>query len=161
MRLTKEPIEPYNEPKRVLHSSSPKFELYFDYEEQKGQFLKELHDNTFSGSETKDANEHIERVLEEGKILEEAYYTQFRVPFPNEGRYKVAALGFYQRDNGNPLYQERRQTKEESLSKFMAESAKRHDENSYLIMEIRASTDAAIRNQRASIKALEIQIGKM
>nr|GEV95733.1 hypothetical protein [Tanacetum cinerariifolium] len=28
-------------------------------------------------------------------------------------------------------------------------------------MEIRASTDAAIRNQRASIKALEIQIGKM
>ncbi|GJW42196.1 hypothetical protein Tco_0070995 [Tanacetum coccineum] len=30
----------------------------------KGQFLKELRDNTFSGSEHKDANEHIEKVLE-------------------------------------------------------------------------------------------------
>ncbi|GKG12014.1 hypothetical protein Tco_0346251, partial [Tanacetum coccineum] len=33
--------------------------------------------------------------------------------------------------------------------------------NSNLIKEIRASTDAAIRNQGASIKTLEIQIGQM
>nr|GEU78357.1 homeodomain-like protein [Tanacetum cinerariifolium] len=38
---------------------------------------------------------------------------------------------------------------------------KRHEENSNLIKEIRASTDAAIKNQGASIKTLEIQIGKM
>ncbi|GJX32368.1 zinc finger, CCHC-type containing protein [Tanacetum coccineum] len=50
---------------------------------------------------------------------------------------------------------------EESLRKFMAEFEKRHEENSNLIKEIRASTDAAIRNQGASIKALEIQIGQM
>ncbi|GJT29176.1 zinc finger, CCHC-type containing protein [Tanacetum coccineum] len=43
----------------------------------------------------------------------------------------------------------------------MAESTKRHDENSNLIKEIRASIDAAIRNQGASIKALEIQIGQI
>ncbi|GJX69626.1 hypothetical protein Tco_0305353, partial [Tanacetum coccineum] len=43
----------------------------------------------------------------------------------------------------------------------MSESAKRHEENSNLMKEIRASTDAAIRNQGASIKTLEIQIGKM
>ncbi|GJS04266.1 hypothetical protein Tco_0320774 [Tanacetum coccineum] len=43
----------------------------------------------------------------------------------------------------------------------MNESAKRHEENSNLIKEIRASTDAAIRNQGASIKTLEIQIGQM
>ncbi|GJU44142.1 reverse transcriptase domain-containing protein [Tanacetum coccineum] len=43
----------------------------------------------------------------------------------------------------------------------MAESAKRHDENSNLIKEIRASTNVAIRNQGASIKALEIQIRKI
>ncbi|GKC04934.1 hypothetical protein Tco_0996544 [Tanacetum coccineum] len=55
---------------------------------------------------------------EEGKTLEEAYYTQF-------------------------------------------ESAKRHEENSNLIKEIQASTDAAIRNQGASIKMLEIQIGQI
>ncbi|GJT97319.1 hypothetical protein Tco_1092837 [Tanacetum coccineum] len=43
----------------------------------------------------------------------------------------------------------------------MAESAKTHEENSNIIKEIRASTDAAIRNQGASIKTLEIQIGQM
>ncbi|GJT37826.1 hypothetical protein Tco_0937691 [Tanacetum coccineum] len=49
----------------------------------------------------------------------------------------------------------------ESLSNFMSESAKRHEKNSNLIKEIRASTDAAIRNHGASIKTLEIQIEKM
>ncbi|GJW88316.1 homeodomain-like protein [Tanacetum coccineum] len=48
-----------------------------------------------------------------------------------------------------------------TLSKFMSESAKRPEENSNLIKEIRASTDAAIRNQGASIKTLDIQIGQM
>ncbi|GJW15740.1 retrovirus-related pol polyprotein from transposon TNT 1-94 [Tanacetum coccineum] len=43
----------------------------------------------------------------------------------------------------------------------MAESAKRHEEHSNIIKEIRASTDATIRNQGASIKTLEIQIGQM
>ncbi|GJV38906.1 hypothetical protein Tco_1417346 [Tanacetum coccineum] len=47
------------------------------------------------------------------------------------------------------------------MNKFMVESAKKHDKNSILIKEIRSSTDTAIRNQGASIKALEIQIGKM
>ncbi|GJS87808.1 hypothetical protein Tco_0770444 [Tanacetum coccineum] len=32
--------------------------------ELKGQFLKELRNNTFSGSDHEDANEHIEKVLE-------------------------------------------------------------------------------------------------
>ncbi|GKA15923.1 hypothetical protein Tco_0695670 [Tanacetum coccineum] len=65
---------------------------------------------------------------EEGKTIEEAYYTQYM---------------------------------EDTLRKFMGESAKRHKENSNLIKEIRASMDAAIRNQGASIKTLEIQIGQM
>ncbi|GKF15307.1 hypothetical protein Tco_0056769 [Tanacetum coccineum] len=43
----------------------------------------------------------------------------------------------------------------------MAESAKRHEENSNIIKEIRASTNAAMRNQGALIKTLEIQIGQM
>ncbi|GJX24180.1 hypothetical protein Tco_0228625 [Tanacetum coccineum] len=43
----------------------------------------------------------------------------------------------------------------------MSESSKRHEENSNLIKEILASTNAAIRNQGASIKTLEIQIGQM
>ncbi|GKC27890.1 hypothetical protein Tco_1035184 [Tanacetum coccineum] len=125
----------------------PKFDKDSKFE-LKGQFLKELRDNTFIGSENDDTNKHIERVLkivdlfttpdvtrdqlmlrvfpitltgaasreikkvnervysaqvgyelcngprytkdcqlkEEGKTLEEAYYTQFRVLFPNAGR---------------------------------------------------------------------------
>ncbi|GJW71591.1 hypothetical protein Tco_0128508 [Tanacetum coccineum] len=98
---------------------------------------------------------------EEGKTFEKAYYSQFGVPFPNAERYRANAPGFYQRDNGNPSYQERRQMMEETLNKIMAESTKRHDENSSLIKEFRALTDATIRNQGASIKALEIQIRQM
>ncbi|GKD33393.1 ribonuclease H-like domain, reverse transcriptase, RNA-dependent DNA polymerase [Tanacetum coccineum] len=67
---------------------------------------------------------------EEGKTLEEAYYTQFGVPFQQGWQYRAAALGFYQRNNANPSYQE-------------------------------PFTDAAIRNQGALIRTLEIQIGKM
>nr|GEX03909.1 hypothetical protein [Tanacetum cinerariifolium] len=69
--------------------------------------------------------------------------------------------GFYQRNNRNSSYPNRRPSMEESLSKYMAESAKRHEENSNIIKEIRASIDAAIRNQGASIKTLEIQIEQM
>ncbi|GJW47734.1 hypothetical protein Tco_0079380 [Tanacetum coccineum] len=56
---------------------------------------------------------------------------------------------------------ERRQSMEDTLSKFMSKSTKRHEENSNLIKEIQATTDAAIRNQGASIKTLEIQIRQM
>ncbi|GKC16008.1 retrovirus-related pol polyprotein from transposon TNT 1-94 [Tanacetum coccineum] len=43
---------------------------------------------------------------------------------------RAAGPGFYQRNNVNSSYPERRQTTEESLAKFMVESAKRHEENS-------------------------------
>ncbi|GJR00501.1 DNA-directed DNA polymerase [Tanacetum coccineum] len=97
---------------------------------------------------------------EEGKTLKEAYYTEFGAPFQGGG-YRATASGFYQRNNKNPLYQERRQSMEETLRKFMWESANRHNENSNLIKEIRASMDVAVRNQGASMKTLEIKIGEM
>ncbi|GJX41577.1 hypothetical protein Tco_0256567 [Tanacetum coccineum] len=85
----------------------------------------------------------ISPLKEEGKTLKEAYYTQFGAPFQGGG-YRATAPGFYQRNNANPSYQERRQSIEETLSKFMGESAKRHEENSNLIKEIRALMDATI-----------------
>ncbi|GJX12729.1 ribonuclease H-like domain-containing protein [Tanacetum coccineum] len=167
--------------------------------ELKGQFLKELCDNTFkvtqdqivlrafpvyltgaasrwlmnqpSGSittwevgcelckgphYTKDCPQK-----EEGKTLEEAYYTHFGEPYQPGGQYRVAGLGFYQQNNGNSSYPDRRPSLEESLTKFMAESAKRHEEISNIIKEIRASIDASIRNEGTSIKTLEIQIREM
>ncbi|GJX97005.1 hypothetical protein Tco_0352803 [Tanacetum coccineum] len=61
----------------LIESNSPKFDLTSRNNQRKkpkinqdtpfelkGQFLKELRDNTFSGSEHEDANEHIEKVLE-------------------------------------------------------------------------------------------------
>ncbi|GKA69391.1 hypothetical protein Tco_0775455 [Tanacetum coccineum] len=92
------------------------------------------------------------------KVNEKVYAAQVGC---EQWGYRAAALGFYQRNNVNPLYQERRQSMEDILSKCMGESTKRHEENSNLIKEIRASTDAAIRNQGVSIKTLEIQIGQM
>ncbi|GJW38339.1 hypothetical protein Tco_0064184 [Tanacetum coccineum] len=230
-----------------------------DHFELKGQFLKELRDNTFSSSDHEDANEHIETVLEiinlinipnitqdqimlrafpmsltgaeviffynglevltrqildskgaiptktaadaKVAIQEMAEYSQkwhnrtsrtrstetsyglaaIKAQLNNLGReiknvnekvygaqvgcellqYRAAAPGIYQRNNANPLYQEQRKSMEESLSKFMNESTKRHEENSNLIKEIRASIDTVIKNQGASIKALEIQVGKL
>nr|GEU91826.1 hypothetical protein [Tanacetum cinerariifolium] len=93
----------------------------------------------------------------EGKTLKDAYYTQFGVPFLQAEKYRAAALGFYQRDNGNTSYQERRQMMEELLSKFMAEYVKIHDEHSSLIKEIRASMDAAIRNQGSITTTKEVE----
>ncbi|GKA00215.1 hypothetical protein Tco_0672765 [Tanacetum coccineum] len=116
---TKKLLTPFEEPKRVFHStrklfktlsldysSLPEFDLFSNLENQsenevteamaeptmeeymmktredygsgiarpkidekahfelKGQFLKELRDNTFSGSDNEDVNEHIEKVLE-------------------------------------------------------------------------------------------------
>ncbi|GJZ49051.1 hypothetical protein Tco_0603241 [Tanacetum coccineum] len=88
-------------------------------------FLTNMHENNL-GREIKKVNERVYDaqvgcelcsgphyskdcpLKDEGKTLEEAYYTQFGVPFSNARRYRAAALGFYQRDNGNPSYQERR-----------------------------------------------------
>ncbi|GJR40516.1 putative reverse transcriptase domain-containing protein [Tanacetum coccineum] len=90
---TKELFTPFKEPKRELRSSRklfktlsldelrlPLFDLLVDLEENSEeevaetmaktteqymrQFLKELRDNTFSGSDHEDANKHIEKVLE-------------------------------------------------------------------------------------------------
>nr|GEY64667.1 ribonuclease H-like domain-containing protein [Tanacetum cinerariifolium] len=86
---------------------------------------------------------------------------KFGAPYQPGGKYRAAGPGFYQQNHGNSLYPDRRPSLEESLTKFIAELAKRHEENSNIIKEIRASTDAAIRNQGASIKTLEIQIRQM
>ncbi|GKB42701.1 hypothetical protein Tco_0887643 [Tanacetum coccineum] len=147
--------------------------------ELKGQYLKELHENTFSSSGHEDANKHIEKVLEvvelfhisevtqdqvmlrvfpmsltraasrwprnepsarstetsDGltaiqaqlnnlgkeikKVNEKVYAAQFGAPFQPAGQYRAAGPGFYQHNNINSLYPDRRQTLEESLIKFI------------------------------------------
>ncbi|GJZ43691.1 pyruvate dehydrogenase (acetyl-transferring) kinase, mitochondrial [Tanacetum coccineum] len=111
------------------------------------------------GREIKKVNKKVYAAQEEGNSLERLSTRILEHSYQPARPYRAAGPGFYQRNNKNSSYPDRRQTLEESLTKFMAESAKRHKENSNIIKEIRASTDAAIRNQGASIKTLEIQIG--
>ncbi|GJV17181.1 hypothetical protein Tco_1362504 [Tanacetum coccineum] len=149
--------------------------------ELKGQYLKELRENTFSDSEHEDANEHIEKVLEIFDLIHIPendltdmhkvilFYNGLDVPtrqildskdaIPTktvaDAKDKVAGPGFYQRSNKNSSYPDRRQTLEESLTKFMAEDGlKRHEEETgNIIKEIRLSTDAATPKSGSSIKA--------
>ncbi|GKB39271.1 retrovirus-related pol polyprotein from transposon TNT 1-94 [Tanacetum coccineum] len=228
------------------------------YFEMKGQFLKELRDNTFSGSQHEDANEHIKKVLEivdlfhnpkvtqdqimlrafhvsltgaasrwlrneslgsittwevlKTKFLNKYYlhtrtakkmeeinnfqqepveslfrawerFKELLMKYPqhyltdmqeviltrstetSDGLAAIQALlnnlGRERKKENEKVYAAQRPSLEESLTKFMAESAKRHKENSNIFKEIQASTDAAIRNQGASINTLEIQIRQM
>ncbi|GJU09060.1 hypothetical protein Tco_1125490 [Tanacetum coccineum] len=70
------------------------------------------------------------------KVNEKMYAAQFDAPYELGGHYRAAGPGFYQQNNGNSSYLDRRPSLEESLTKFMAESVKRHEENSNIIKEI-------------------------
>ncbi|GJQ98999.1 hypothetical protein Tco_0521984 [Tanacetum coccineum] len=129
------------------------------------EYSQKWHNGTYRGRSTKtsDGLAAIQAQLnnlgrEIKKVNEKVYAAQVgceQCKGPRGG-YRATAPGYYQRNNVNPLFQKRRQSMEDTLSKFMSESAKRHEENSNLIKEIRVSTNAAIRNQGPSIKTLKI-----
>ncbi|GKF07540.1 hypothetical protein Tco_0041764, partial [Tanacetum coccineum] len=119
-------------------------------------YSQKWHNGTFSTRSTKTSDVLAAIQAQLNNIGREIKKVNEKVYAAQVGR--AATPGFYQRNNVNPSYQERRQSMEESLSKFINESSKRHEENSNLIKEIQASTDTAMRNQGASIKTLEIQI---
>nr|GEW44920.1 hypothetical protein [Tanacetum cinerariifolium] len=173
---SKELITPFENLKRVfrskrrlfetpglVESSSPELDLFSDIENIRGR----------NGSEHEDVNKHIKKVLDIIDLFHIPELTQDQdcplkeegntlgAPYQPGGQYRAAGPGFYQHNNGNSSYPDRRQKLEELLTKFIAESTKRHKENSNIIKEIQASIDAAIRNQGASTKTLEIQIGQM
>ncbi|GJY02727.1 hypothetical protein Tco_0360879 [Tanacetum coccineum] len=120
-----------NLPEAYIVGDSLHYQDYEWYEALKDSELKEqdlrnkaIMEGLISDDESSD---------DETQELCETYeLSVFSGPFQGGG-YRVAALGFYQRNNVNPSYQERRQSMEETLSKFMRESANRHKENSNLI----------------------------
>ncbi|GJY74237.1 hypothetical protein Tco_0478668, partial [Tanacetum coccineum] len=152
VKKIKKTMEQYISKTRADYGSGvarPKIEDNDNFE-LKGQFLKELRTNTFSGLDHEDANEHIEKFLE---IVDLFHILNITIDQIRDSRGAIPSK--------TTADAKRRQSMEDTMSKFMSESAKRYEENSNLIKEIRASTDAAIRNQGTSIKTLEIQIGKM
>ncbi|GJZ33440.1 retrovirus-related pol polyprotein from transposon TNT 1-94 [Tanacetum coccineum] len=162
----------------LVESSSPELDIFSDIEEHSEEETTKIMTETMEQYMSKTHGNYGSRVVgcklckgphyikdcplnKEGKTLEEAYYTQFGAPYQPGGQYRAAGPGFYQRNNEIYSYTDRRQTLEESLTNTSLSPAKDTKENSNIIKEIRASTDAAIRNQGASIKTLEIQIGQM
>ncbi|GJR18946.1 hypothetical protein Tco_0967473 [Tanacetum coccineum] len=103
--------------------------------ELKGQFLKELRTNTFSGSDHEDANEHIEKEV----IL---FYNGFRIPT----RQIIDSRGAIP-------------SKTVVDAKIAIQEMAEHSQKWY--NGTSRSRNAAIQNQGASIKTLEIQIGQM
>ncbi|GKD14234.1 hypothetical protein Tco_1198641 [Tanacetum coccineum] len=151
---TKELFTPFKNPEREFRSSrklfktpsldessSPKFDLFSDLEEyseeeithgrvhvQNPRTSKTRSTKTSDGLATIQAQlNNLGRKIK--KVNEKVYATQVGCEL---WQYRAAAPGFYQRNNANPSYQDRRQSMEESLRKFMTESAKRHEENSNL-----------------------------
>ncbi|GJV87310.1 retrovirus-related pol polyprotein from transposon TNT 1-94 [Tanacetum coccineum] len=90
--------------------------------ELKGQFLKELRDNTFSGSDHKDANEHIEKVLEivdlfhipnitQDQVMLRAFPEDLKTKFlskyclPARSTKKMEEINNFQQEPDETLYQ--------------------------------------------------------
>ncbi|GKD94631.1 hypothetical protein Tco_1374468 [Tanacetum coccineum] len=89
-----------------------------DHFKLKGQFLKELRDNTFRGSDNEDANEHIEKFLEIVDLFHNLNITQNQVmlkafPMSFNGAYcpparttkKMEEINYFQQDPDETLYQ--------------------------------------------------------
>ncbi|GJR23555.1 reverse transcriptase domain-containing protein [Tanacetum coccineum] len=83
-----------------------------DQFELKGQFLKELRENTFSGSDNEDANEHIEKVLEIVDLfhvpnITEDLKTKFLNKYCPPGRTakKMEEINNFQQEPDETLYQ--------------------------------------------------------
>ncbi|GKD85452.1 hypothetical protein Tco_1356606 [Tanacetum coccineum] len=106
---------------------------------------------TFDGLEAIQAQlNNLEREIK--KVNEKVYADQVGC----EQSPRILPKGY----NANPCTKKRRQSMKKPERKFLSDSdeEKRHEENFNMIKEIRASTNAAVRNQEASIKTLEIQI---
>nr|GEW22536.1 hypothetical protein [Tanacetum cinerariifolium] len=73
-----------------------------DHFELKGQFLKELRDTTFSGSDYEDVNEHIEKVLEI-KDLKIKFLNKYCLPIQTAN--KMEEINNFQQEPDETLYQ--------------------------------------------------------
>ncbi|GKA82610.1 mitochondrial proton/calcium exchanger protein-like protein isoform X1 [Tanacetum coccineum] len=143
-----------------------------DQFELKGQFLKDLRENTFSGSDNEDANEHIEKVL---KIVD-----LFHVPNITEVIFFYNGLDIPTRqilDSRGAIPTKTAEDVKEAIQEMAEYSQKWHNKTSrgriirlpdglcYTSTTEQSrkgdQEDVAIRNQGASIKTLEIQIGQM
>ncbi|GKA97884.1 hypothetical protein Tco_0825778, partial [Tanacetum coccineum] len=86
--------------------------------ELKGQFLKELQDNTFSGSDHEDANEHIEKVLEIVDLFHVPNITQDEIMLRVFPMSLTGAVGRWLRNNPSGSIKTSEDLKTKFLSKY-------------------------------------------
>ncbi|GKF50575.1 hypothetical protein Tco_0147042, partial [Tanacetum coccineum] len=107
--------------------------------QEMAEYSQKWHNGTFSRTKSTETFDRLAAIQAQLNNLGREI-KKFGAPYQPGGQYRAAGPGYYQRNNKNSSYPARRETMEETL----AESAKRHEENSNIIKEIRASTDAAI-----------------
>ncbi|GKE19164.1 putative ribonuclease H-like domain-containing protein [Tanacetum coccineum] len=120
-----------------------------DQFELKGQFLKELRENTFNGLDNEDANKHIEKVLEIIDLFHVPNITVDQLMLQVFPISLTGAASHWLRNEPTG-----------SIKTWEDLKTKTLDEVSSPLFDSDAG-DAAIRNQGASIKTLEIQIGQI
>ncbi|GKA48385.1 hypothetical protein Tco_0741343 [Tanacetum coccineum] len=101
-----------------------------DHFELKGQFLKELRDNTFSGSDNEDANEHIEKFLEIVDLFHIPNITQDQVMLRVFSMSLTGAVSRWQRTQPSGSIKTWEDLKVKFLSKYCppAQAAKKMEE---------------------------------
>ncbi|GJZ56613.1 putative reverse transcriptase domain-containing protein [Tanacetum coccineum] len=127
-----ETMEQYMSKTRVDYGSGvsrPKIKDKYSFE-LKDQFLKELRDNTFSGSDHEDANEHIEKVLEIVNLFYIPNITQDQVMFRDFPMSLTGAASCWLRNKPSGLLTTWEDLKTKVLSKYcpLARTAKKMEE---------------------------------
>ncbi|GKE86995.1 hypothetical protein Tco_1564470 [Tanacetum coccineum] len=108
-----ETMEQYMSKTRADYGSGvarPKIEDKDNFE-LKGQFLKELRDNTFSGSDHEDANEHIEKLQDQVMDdLKAKFLSKYCAP--TRTAKKIEEINNFQQEPDETLYQAWKRFKE-------------------------------------------------
>ncbi|GJT18901.1 hypothetical protein Tco_0877607 [Tanacetum coccineum] len=93
------------------------------------------------------------------KEAEEIYYGDFYQRLcQNRGRYRANAPGYYVKDENKMGYQEKKPDLEEIMSKCMEENARRSKNIIDLVISVKTSNEATLRNQEATIKAINTKL---
>lgn len=104
---------------------------------------------------------HLEKdcpLTEDEKNVEEVKYGDGRPFQTNNNRYRMGTQGFNSRFINRPPYGERRPTLEETISKFLEESAKRETEREHWLKSFQEGTQANLKSHDETLKNLEEKI---
>ncbi|GJX94634.1 homeodomain-like protein [Tanacetum coccineum] len=141
------------------------------YFEIKGQFLRELTDNTFSRNEDKDAYEHVGMILEIASLFNTQGVSRDPVmlrvfPLTLIGRVKSVKITDYRKDSfemtpGNNSPSRNSSKLEEMIVKYLEEPCKRQGMFDEWMERFRENTEKNLRRHDSAIKGLEENVSRL